>query len=134
MWKTKKRFVKWILGWYETNRQSFPWREASRTPYEILVAELMLQRTIAIKVKRIYETVMTMLATWKQRVSDPSQALAEKRFSCQASRDFENLFMFVGYKLRMDSKSPTGKTTTGGFAHKVPSLHINLGRGDYGRI
>ncbi|GAI04625.1 unnamed protein product, partial [marine sediment metagenome] len=61
--KNEKTFVRRLLKWYRGNRRSFPWREASRTPYEVLVAELMLQRTIAIKVGGVYETFLEKYPT-----------------------------------------------------------------------
>lgn len=61
--KNEKTFVRRLLKWYRGNRRSFPWREASRTPYEVLVAELMLQKTVAIKVGEVYETFLKKYPT-----------------------------------------------------------------------
>jgi len=44
-----------ILNWAETNTRSFSWR-SKLTPYRILVAELLLRRTTAQAVDRIYES------------------------------------------------------------------------------
>lgn len=33
-----------LLGWFEVNGRSLPWRE-TRDPYAILVSEVMLQQT-----------------------------------------------------------------------------------------
>lgn len=49
----KGRFVRRLLGWFRDNARSFPWRETT-DPYEILVAELMLQRTQAAQVVDAY--------------------------------------------------------------------------------
>src|SRR5271157_3099422 len=42
-----------LLKWYEKNGRSFPWRE-KRDPYQILIAEIMLQRTKANQVLPVY--------------------------------------------------------------------------------
>lgn len=47
-------FRRRLLKWFKGNKRSFPWRKESRTPYEVLVAEIMLQRTIASNVARVY--------------------------------------------------------------------------------
>jgi len=36
-----------LAQWFRSNRRSFPWRETKRSPYEILIAEIMLQKTRA---------------------------------------------------------------------------------------
>ncbi|HIH73523.1 MAG: A/G-specific adenine glycosylase [Thermococcaceae archaeon] len=46
-------FVNSLLSWYYQNGRSFPWRE-TKDPYQILVAELMLQRTKASQVVPVY--------------------------------------------------------------------------------
>jgi len=50
---TKSLFTALILSWFDKNRRSFPWR--TRTdPYQILIAEIMLQRTRADQVEPVY--------------------------------------------------------------------------------
>jgi len=36
-----------LLSWFARDGRSFPWREPGRTPYEVVVAEILLQRTTA---------------------------------------------------------------------------------------
>ena len=43
-----------LLSWFTPNGRSFPWREPGRTPYEVIVAEMLLQRTTAAGVARAY--------------------------------------------------------------------------------
>src|SRR5688500_9833239 len=38
-----------LLAWYDTDHRSFPWR-ATRDPYAVLVSEVMLQQTQAVRV------------------------------------------------------------------------------------
>ena len=48
-------FVGPLLAWHEENgRHEFPWREPDRSAFEILVAEILLQRTNATAVSGAY--------------------------------------------------------------------------------
>jgi len=44
-----------ILNWWSVEARSYPWRQAGRTAYEILIAEVLLKRTTAAAVARVYE-------------------------------------------------------------------------------
>jgi A/G-specific adenine glycosylase len=50
-------FQKQLLDWAKNNLRDYPWRETT-DPYFILVAEFLLQRTDADKVKPIYEAFL----------------------------------------------------------------------------
>lgn len=43
-----------VLEWGQTNLRHFPWRITSN-PYEILIAEIMLHRTRALQVEKVYQ-------------------------------------------------------------------------------
>lgn len=43
-----------LLRWHRENRRDFPWRDPKRTKYEILIAEMMLQKTRAENVVKTY--------------------------------------------------------------------------------
>jgi len=47
-----------ILDWYKENKRDYPWRK-SRSHYQILVTEILLQKTIALNVKNIYNDFFT---------------------------------------------------------------------------
>jgi len=49
----KKTFVNLLLRWYRGNGRDFVWRRKS-DPYQILIAEIMLQRTKASQVEPVY--------------------------------------------------------------------------------
>lgn len=53
MMETGNIFVNYLLKWYEENRRDFIWRKKT-DPYEILIAEIMLQRTKAAQVEPVY--------------------------------------------------------------------------------
>src|SRR5437764_10665897 len=58
-------FREQLLGWFELYGRSFPWRKDGRTGYEILVAEILLQRTTAAKVAVAYETFLQRFPSWR---------------------------------------------------------------------
>ncbi len=49
----KDEFVKRLLRWGRNHQRKFPWRE-TKNPFRILIAEMMLQKTNAEKVAKIY--------------------------------------------------------------------------------
>jgi A/G-specific adenine glycosylase len=49
----ENRFVQLLLKWGEKNRRAFPWRK-DRTPYKVLLAEILLQRTPANRVAKFF--------------------------------------------------------------------------------
>lgn len=53
-----------LLAWFEVNKRFFPWREPGRLPYEIVVAEILLQRTPASTVARVYDAFMERFPSW----------------------------------------------------------------------
>lgn len=52
-------FTKELLSWWEKNEREFPWRDESRTPYEIFIAEFLLRKTRAESVENIYEDFLS---------------------------------------------------------------------------
>src|SRR3954466_2641213 len=51
-----------LLGWYERVRRPLPWR-ATRDPYALLVSEVMLQQTQALRVVPYYERWLARFPT-----------------------------------------------------------------------
>lgn len=51
-------FRRALLSWYATHRRSFSWRKPSRNAYQLLIAELLLRKTDALKVSRVYESFL----------------------------------------------------------------------------
>jgi len=43
-----------IIRWFNKNGRAYPWRE-TRDPFRVLIAEMMLRRTKADQVKKVYE-------------------------------------------------------------------------------
>lgn len=53
-----KLFRKKVLKWFEKNKRIYPWR-ATKDPFRILIAEMMLRRTKADQVKTVYNRLFT---------------------------------------------------------------------------
>jgi len=53
--ETKKDISVQLINWYKKKGRKLPWRDDSRNGYEILIAEVLLQRTTAVSVNKIYE-------------------------------------------------------------------------------
>ncbi len=51
--KTLGRFRASVVSWFVDNGRDYPWREDA-TPYRILIAEMLLRRTTATAVERVY--------------------------------------------------------------------------------
>lgn len=60
--RSKKVFSILILKWFEKHRREFPWRHKA-DPYQILAAEIMLQRTKADQVAPVYEDFLREFPT-----------------------------------------------------------------------
>src|SRR6185369_1392632 len=58
-------FRRRILAWFRTNGRNFSWREPSRSDYEKVVAELLLQRTRAEVVATFYPTFLERFNDWR---------------------------------------------------------------------
>ena len=53
-----------LLPWFARDGRSFPWREPGTTPYEVIVAEILLQRTTAAGVARAYSGFVERYPSW----------------------------------------------------------------------
>jgi A/G-specific adenine glycosylase len=64
-----------LLSWYEQSGRSFPWRDPGRTPYEVVVAEILLQRTTAAGVARAYRGFIERYPVWAALAQAPLEGL-----------------------------------------------------------
>ncbi len=53
-----------LLSWFARDGRSFPWRDPDRTPYEVVVAEILLQRTTAAAVAHAYAGFLARYPSW----------------------------------------------------------------------
>lgn len=56
-----KSFRRNLLAWYDRSARDLPWRGAGRTPYRVLVSEIMLQQTQVAAVVPFFERFMARL-------------------------------------------------------------------------
>jgi A/G-specific adenine glycosylase len=72
-----KFFQKRLLKWYETNGRKFYWRKKGLSNYQLVIAEVLLQRTKAETVAKFYPDFIVEFPNWKsladaklQRIED----------------------------------------------------------------
>ena len=54
-----EKFQKYLLDWWSVNKRHFDWRYTS-IPYEILIAEMLLRKTTAKQVSRVYKSLLQL--------------------------------------------------------------------------
>jgi A/G-specific adenine glycosylase len=57
-----RAFQRCVLGWHAHNTRDYPWRH-TRDPYEILVAEMLLQQTDVAKSLSVYQSFLARYPT-----------------------------------------------------------------------
>ncbi|WP_247003858.1 hypothetical protein [Halosolutus gelatinilyticus] len=71
-------FVDNLLEWYaENGRHDLPWRDPSTSPFEIFVAELMLQQTSAEQVRGVYDEFVEQYPTAGTVLAAPEVDIAK---------------------------------------------------------
>ena len=75
-----RRFQQFILNWFEENGREFPWRKNGITLFELIISEILLQRTQAQIVATQYEGFFERFSGW-----DSLLAFSEKELSYQIS-------------------------------------------------
>ncbi|UPT76686.1 hypothetical protein MN086_06415 [Sulfurovum sp. XGS-02] len=66
-----------LLDWFQHNQRSFPWREANRSCYEIVIAEILLQRTKAETVKKYYQVFLNRFNSWESLAASTEVEIGE---------------------------------------------------------
>lgn len=69
-----KKFTKLLLEWGNDNLRDFKWRN-STNPYEILIAEMMLQRTKAEQVAAIYDSFLERFSDVKKLANSDTEEI-----------------------------------------------------------
>lgn len=59
-------FQNYLLRWYSENKRNFPWRNKSATNYEIIISEVLLQRTKADTVAKFLPSFFNKYSSWRQ--------------------------------------------------------------------
>ena len=115
-------FADIVVKWAGQNFGEFPWRR-NRTPYETLVAELLLKRTTARAVSRIYETFLVRFPRLQEIEAVSEEELVEYLSGVglqrQRARSFKRLATWLL------------ATCGGDVPHDLKSLLEVPGLGDY---
>ena len=110
------RETKWfrtrLLNWGKCNLRDYPWRNASN-PYEILIAEFLLQRTDADTVKPVYEKFLVCYPTLGK--------LATAKLE-----DIAAILQPLGLFFRAERLSQTAQIITAKYQGKIPSSEAEL--------
>ena len=60
-----KWFQTRLIHWFKLNCRKFPWRKKSASKYQLIIAEVLLQRTQAETVSRFYPRFIKKFPSWK---------------------------------------------------------------------
>ena len=105
-------FRQQLLTWAEDNLRDYPWRR-SKNPYNILVAEFLLQRTDADTVAPIYETFLTRYPTLEKLAIAPVDDIAK-------------LLQPLGLFFRAERLSETARIITEQYKGIIPETETEL--------
>ncbi len=102
-----------MLAWYDANARDLPWRASDRTPWGVLVSEIMLQQTPVVRVLPAWQR-------WMQRWPRPADLAAEA--PGEAIRAWERL----GYPRRALRLHAAATAIVERHAGEVPDDHAAL--------
>lgn len=115
-------FADLVLKWAAKNFSDFPWR-SSRSPYEVLMAEVLLKRTTATAVARVYEQFLQKFPSLRDIVSTRDEELVE----CLSGLGLQHQRAHALKRLASELLSRHG----GSIPIDLPSLLEVPGLGDY---
>jgi A/G-specific adenine glycosylase len=72
-----EEFRRRILAWFEMNGRSFPWRKSSARLYELVVSEVLLQRTRAEVVAAFLPRFLRQYPSWRRLAAANPSALEQ---------------------------------------------------------
>jgi A/G-specific adenine glycosylase len=111
----KNQFAEQLIEWYTTHGRDFPWR-TTKNPYHILLAEMLLRRTTATAVARVYPNFIL-------RFENPG-ILVKTRIST-----IEKQVASLGLqKQRALHLKQTATTLVTDYEGRVPRDHLSLSR------
>jgi len=90
-----------LLSWGSDNLRAFPWRETS-DPYEILVAEILLQKTAAEKVEPIYREFLAMYPSLDELADADREGLTDIIYSLGLQNQRSKALISIGETLQGD--------------------------------
>lgn len=93
-----------LMSWASDNLRTFPWRQTS-DPYEILIAEILLQKTVAEKVEPVYVEVLSAYPSLEELAEADRNELADIIYSLGLQNQRSKALVLIGQTLR-DSGVP----------------------------
>lgn len=108
----RKRIADLLIDWFKKNGREYPWRN-DRTPYEILIAEVMLQRTKADQVAPVY-------------LSFIKEFPDSERLGRASKEEIAKYFSKLGLVRRAGLVESLGKELLARFGGKVPKSREEL--------
>jgi len=117
-----KQFANSLLRWFKQNKRNFQWRE-KENPYEVLIAEILLRKTDASKVTKVYDVFL-------KKYPDP------ERLATAPLKEIEDVLKPIGlYKRRAKELKCLAKILIDKYDGKVPDSKEELeklpGVGEY---
>ena len=110
-----------LKPWFRKNGRSFPWRE-TRDPYRVLIAEMMLHRTLASQVVPVYERFLDQIPDYS-------------RFLATSPPQIRRLLIPLGLKWRNDTVVELAKELKRQYPKGLPESRTELlklpGVGEY---
>ncbi|MBK34429.1 MAG: hypothetical protein CME26_02735 [Gemmatimonadetes bacterium] len=109
---SRRAFQEFIFSWYDENGREFRWRK-TQDPYEILVAEFLLQKTHVRKVPEVYEIFLSL---WP-RIDDLATADHER---------VEGVVGQLGFRYRAQRLVATARTVLDSYSGVIPRDYNEL--------
>ena len=72
-----EEFREALLLWSTSNYRTFPWRKPGRSPYELVVAEVLLQQTRAEQVAGLFPQLLRRCPGWRDLATIPIAELED---------------------------------------------------------
>lgn len=111
---TPHLFPKALLDWYATNARDLPWRHYDKLgPYEIWLAEVMLQQTTVATVIPYYQRFLTTFPTIQKLAAAPID-------------DVLHLWQGLGYYRRAHLLHKTAKAVVANYDGQFPTTEAEL--------
>lgn len=96
--QTVEHFRTDLLRWSDTNLRSFPWRDTT-DPYEVLVAEILLQKASAEKVEPIYSELLETYPTFNALAEADQECIGDIIYSLGFQNQRSNALIKIGQQL-----------------------------------
>jgi len=75
--RRRSRIIRRLLRWGRNNSREFDWRDVSRHPYDVLIAEILLKRTTSTAAARLYPLFLRQFPSVDAIAEAPMASLQE---------------------------------------------------------